>query len=656
VKAKATHSHEKQEALRASEHRFTLAFQAHPLPMTIHDFPEGRYLEVNEAWLAQTGFTREEAIGKTSAELNTYVDPSVRAKLFQSLSEHGFVRGLEGEMRMKNGEIRRFLLSSQQVVMDGQTRLLSGIQDITEPHRIEAELRQSEAQLRLITHALPVFILHCDTEFRYKFVNKAYAARLGLEPEAVLGKRIRDILGEEVWHAVEDKLDRVLAGELVQYEARIPYPGIGMRFMRSVNVPERDKDGTVRGLIGVLIDISEQKQLEEERAQLLQQSLEQAARLRAADQAKDEFLATLSHELRNPLAPLRNSLALLRMTGNSDATIAPVHQMMERQVNHLIRLVDDLLEVSRISRGTFALRKERVDVATIIRNAVETSEPLIQAAKHGLSVSLPDEALWLDGDAVRLAQILANLLNNAAKYTDEGGQISVRALRQDGAVAISVRDNGAGIAPDTLPRIFEMFNRGARASGHGQGGLGIGLSLARRLAEMHGGTLDAYSEGAGKGSEFTLRLPLAKSQTSDSIVEAPATALLPQRRILIVDDNRDAADSLGMVLQFLGADVRIASDGPEALDAFQTYDPSVVLLDIGMPRMDGYEVARTIRVRFPGCRAAIVAVTGWGQDEDRRRARKAGFDHYLIKPVDIGALQLLLRSLDERAGGEHTHA
>jgi PAS domain S-box-containing protein len=644
------------DALRASEQRFTLAFQAHPLPMTIHDFPEGRYLEVNEAWLAQTGFTREETIGNTSAGLNTYVDPSVRTKLFQLLAEQGFVRGMEAEMRMKNGNIRRFLLTSQKVIVDGQIRLLSGIQDITEPHRIEAELRQSEEQLRLITHALPVYILHCDTEFRYKFVNKAYAARLGLEPEAVLGKRIRDILGEEVWRAVEDKLGRVLQGQLVQYEARIPYPGIGTRFMRSVNVPERDKHGTVRGLIGVLIDISEQKQLEEERAQLLQQSLEQAAQLRAADRAKDEFLATLSHELRNPLAPLRNSLALLRMAGNSDATIAPVHQMMERQVNHLVRLVDDLLEMSRISRGTLALRKELVDVATVVRNAVETSEPLIQTAKHELSVALPNEPLWLDGDPVRLAQILANLLNNAAKYTDDGGKISIRAIQEDAVAVISVRDNGTGIALDAVPRMFEMFSRGDRSSGQSQGGLGIGLALARRLAEMHGGTLDAYSDGPGKGSEFTVRLPLAGNQTPGAVTERHAAAPIPQTRILIVDDNRDAADSLGMVLQFLGVDVRVASDGPQALEVLQSYDPAVVLLDIGMPGMDGYEVARAIRARFPACRAAIVAVTGWGQDDDRRRAREAGFDHYLIKPVEIGALQVLLKSLDERAGGQYTHA
>ena len=299
------------------------------------------------------------------------------------------------------------------------------------------------------------------------------------------------------------------------------------------------------------------------------------------------------------------------------------------------------------------MRKERVDLAAIVRNAIETSEPLIQAAKHQLRVSLPDESLWLEGDPVRLAQILSNLLNNAATYTDKGGQISVQAWRQEDAAMISVRDNGAGIAPDALPRMFAMFTRGERASGHGPGGLGIGLALARRLAEMHGGAVDAYSEGPGKGSVFTVRLPLTGNQRPGYTVAGHIAAAIPQQRILVVDDNRDAADSLGMILKFLGADVRIARDGLEALEAVQTYDPSVVLLDIGMPGMDGYEVARTIRTRFPGHRPTIVALTGWGQDKDRGRAREAGFDHHLIKPADVGALQVLLASLDDKAGDEH---
>jgi CheY-like chemotaxis protein len=258
---------------------------------------------------------------------------------------------------------------------------------------------------------------------------------------------------------------------------------------------------------------------------------------------------------------------------------------------------------------------------------------------------MPREPLWLDGDPVRLAQILANLLNNAATYTERGGRISVRAWREDGQALIAVRDNGTGIAADALPRMFQMFHRGAASSRRNPSGLGIGLSLARGLAEMHRGTLTAKSEGPGRGSEFTVRLPLAASEGAPASGRSPDDALAPPRRVLVVDDNRDAADSLGLLLKVLGAEVRVARDGAEALEAYSAYDPAVVLLDIGMPGMDGYEVARRIRARSPGPRPTIVALTGWGQEDDRRVSREAGFDHHMVKPAEIGALKELLRSI-----------
>ena len=378
--------------------------------------------------------------------------------------------------------------------------------------------------------------------------------------------------------------------------------------------------------------------------------------LREADRRKDEFLATLAHELRNPLAPLRSALHLQRMSSEGDSAgrlpVARLGEMMERQVDHLVRLVDDLLEVSRISRGAFELRRVRVELASIVRNAIETSEPLIQGAGHQLSVSLPEEPLWIDGDPVRLAQILANLLNNAAKYTGGPGQIWVHAARQGEAVAISVRDNGDGIAPELLARLFEMFTRGDHASRRGPGGLGIGLALSRRLAEMHGGSLNGRSEGPGKGAEFILRLPLAADQRPEPADAKYAEAVIVNRRILVVDDNRDAADSLAMVLASLGAEVRVARDGFEALEALNSYEPSMVLLDIGMPGLDGYEVARAIRKRFPERRTTLVALTGWGQESDRRKAREAGFDHHLVKPVEIGALLAILNSPDVIAAND----
>jgi len=394
----------------------------------------------------------------------------------------------------------------------------------------------------------------------------------------------------------------------------------------------------------LVVAIAAQAAVAIDNARLYDESRRLVERLSEADRRKDEFLATLSHELRNPLAPLRNSVQLLRMQEAADPAAAPIHQMMDRQVDHLVRLVDDLLEVSRISRGTFELRRERVALATVVRNAVDTSNPLIHAAGHQLTVSMPREALWLDGDPVRLAQILANLLNNAATYTEHGGRISVQAWHEDGHALIAVRDNGAGIAAEALPRLFQMFHRGSASSRRNPSGLGIGLSLARGLAEMHGGTVTVKSEGPGKGSEFTVRLPLAASQPAPTADRGPED-VLPPRRILVVDDNRDAADSLGLLLEVLGAEVRVARDGPEALEAYSAYDPAVVLLDIGMPGMDGYEVARRIRAQSPGPRPTIVALTGWGQENDRREAREAGFDHHLVKPAEIGALKELLRSI-----------
>jgi len=369
-----------------------------------------------------------------------------------------------------------------------------------------------------------------------------------------------------------------------------------------------------------------------------------------------------------------------------------------------VRLVDDLLETSRISRGALALRTEAVDIAMIVRNAVETSRPLIDAARHALRITLPEDPVEVSGDPVRLAQILSNLLNNAATYTPPGGHVDLAIEHDDGAVRITVRDDGAGIAPEDLSRIFAMFRRG-QAGTSGGGGLGIGLALSRKLAEMHGGTLDAHSDGPGRGSTFTLRLPIAVRQptaTSASrrpvdddgheawqratdgpirepslpggngegrslsqlvgdgdvnqsaqtlahdarIPRPPASEGTAARRILVVDDNRDAADSLGMVLQLLGAHVHVVSDGPSALEAYDAHAPEIVLLDIGMPGMDGYEVARGIRARDPARRTAIVALTGWGQDTDRRRARDAGFDHHLVKPADMGVLKQLLTTLD----------
>ncbi|MGE0161052.1 MAG: ATP-binding protein [Gemmatimonadales bacterium] len=378
---------------------------------------------------------------------------------------------------------------------------------------------------------------------------------------------------------------------------------------------------------------------------------EQAAEaLRDSDRRKDDFLAILAHELRNPLAPIRNSLQILRMTVPQDPSAERIIGVMDRQINLMVRLVDDLMEVSRISRGKIELRKEPADVGAIVRGAIDVSRPLIEAGAHRLAVFLPDEPVTLEGDVVRLTQVVANLLNNAAKYSDDGGQITLTVEREEHdeqGVAISVRDTGHGIPPDMLPFVFDPFLQVRQSEGRAQGGLGIGLTLAKHLVELHGGSVEARSGGPGRGSEFVVRLPLGGTRRSSDVpsAEERSPASLPPRRILVVDDNRDAAESLGTLLELLGADVCVAYSGVEALEAFSTYEPAVVLLDIGMPDMDGHEVARRIR-QEPGARkVTLIALTGWGQEQDRRRSESAGFDYHLVKPADLQVLESLLSSL-----------
>ncbi|HKU70246.1 MAG TPA: ATP-binding protein, partial [Burkholderiales bacterium] len=365
-----------------------------------------------------------------------------------------------------------------------------------------------------------------------------------------------------------------------------------------------------------------------------------------ADRRKDQFLATLAHELRNPLAPIRTSLDILRMA-QMPPLAADACSIMERQMTHLVRLVDDLMEVSRITRGKIELRVETVDLASVIASAVETSRPLIDAGRHKLSVSLPGEPLMIEGDPVRLSQVFSNLLNNSARYTDPGGRISIEAWRADGSIVITVRDTGVGIRPEALPRVFEMFAQAHATDVRAQTGLGIGLTIVRSLVELHGGSVSAESEGPGRGSRFSVRLPLAARGGTAAVVPiSHAARFRKQRRVLLVDDNRDAADSLRVLLQTRGAEVRVAYDGASALEALEHFRADVAILDLGLPGMDGFEVARRIRERTGGS-CSLIALTGWGQEEDRRQTEAAGFSHHLVKPVSIEALQATLESLDK---------
>ena len=496
-----------------------------------------------------------------------------------------------------------------------------------------ADLRESEERFRTLADHAPVLIW-VNSPTGCEYVNRSYLDFLGLSMDQVRGMSWTDYLHpEDASEYVGGYMRALEQRQVFEAQFRFRRADGEYRWLQSVGVPRFTPAGEFLGYSGSSVDITDIKRSE--------------AALKEADRRKDEFLATLAHELRNPLTPIRNSLHLLRLDGGETGAAERAREMMERQVNHMVRLVDDLLEVARITRGKIEVRRQQVELAEVVRAAVETSRPLIEAARHQLHIEIPSEPLVLDADPVRLAQVLANLLNNAAKYTNEGGQVWLTARREGPRAVVSVRDSGMGIPAEMLPKVFDLFTQVDRTYGHAQGGLGIGLTLVRNLIEMHGGSVEARSDGPRRGSEFIVRLPLASARPGSRDRDSGKTqpVAVSPRRILVVDDNSDAADSLGMLLRFLGADVHTAYDGPAALEALQTYRPTVMLLDVGLPGMDGFEVARRARQRPEGQDVTLIALTGWGQEEDRRRSKEAGIDHHLVKPVDIAVLEQLLASL-----------
>ncbi len=378
------------------------------------------------------------------------------------------------------------------------------------------------------------------------------------------------------------------------------------------------------------------------------------AALKEADQRKDEFLAMLAHELRNPLAPIRTAVQLLRIRELAEPDRAYARDVIDRQVEHLVNLIDDLLDVSRITRGMITLDREPVLVGAVVARAVETTRPAIDNRRHELTIELPDELLTVDGDKTRLVQVVSNILHNAAKFTEPGGRIRLRVSRDNGHAVVSVADTGCGVAAEFLPTMFDLFTQAQGKLSREQGGLGIGLALARRLTEMHGGTITARSDGPGRGTEIVVRLPIAAAVRANSLTTTANGLTLPPiptRRVLIADDNRDAAEALSMRLRMAGHDVRVVHDGVEALAAADALAPDVVLLDLGMPRMDGYEAARRMSGRPWRQHATLVALTGWGQQEDRDRSAAAGFDRHLVKPIGEADLSDVLQKVQPRRSG-----
>ncbi len=529
------------------------------------------------------------------------------------------------------------LVTAAQGALRARRRQFQARDLIRARERTARELAESEQRFRILVEQVKDYaIFMMDLEGRVTSWNEGVRRVLGYEEAEFVGLDVARIF------TPEDAAESVPAAELAEAAStgaagndRWMQRKDGTRFWASgVTTALRDPGGAPIGYTKVMRDLTERMQDEEA--------------LKEADRRKDEFLATLAHELRNPLAPLRNSVNILQLSASDDPTVARLCETMERQVAHLVRLVDDLMEVSRITRGKIELRKEPVELAAVLRHAMETSRPLIDAGRIQLAISLPQERIVVNGDPVRLGQVFANLLNNAAKYTNEGGQIWLTARQENKEAVISVRDTGIGIPADVLPKVFEMFMQVDRATNRSQGGLGIGLTLVRSLVELHEGAIVVHSEGPGAGAEFIVRLPVAAEQGETGSVAAVAEQRrsVPSRRILVVDDNVDSAATLGMLLKYLGAEVHVVHDGASALSAVERYRPDIVLLDIGMPEMDGYEVARRIRKHQEFQHITLIALTGWGQEDDRRRTREIGFDHHLVKPADIAALQELLGTME----------
>jgi PAS domain S-box-containing protein len=494
-------------------------------------------------------------------------------------------------------------------------------------------LLQREREMRSLADNTPDILARFDRNLRYVFVNAAIEQASGRLRDEFLGRTVREMnVPEHLCDRWEQVLRLVIEsrqpGSLAyEYEG----PG-GPRHYVTRFVPEFGASGELESVLGVTQDVTDQKRAEEA--------------LRQADRRKDEFLATLAHELRNPLAPIRTGLHLLRVSSDPAMTLQ-IREMLDRQFSHMVRLIDDLLNVSRITSDKLTLRKEMVTLQSVIDSALEATRPIIEASEHELRTSVPEQVVWISADPTRLAQVIVNLLTNAAKYTPGKGRIDLAAVRTEREVVIQVHDTGLGIPAEMLTEVFEMFTQVNRTLDRAQGGLGIGLALVKRLVALHGGTITAESPGLGGGSTFTLRLPLpatdrCEGQTTASCATVPAQGMSTGRRILVVDDNIDGAESLARLLEIGGHHTRVAHTGAEALEAARPFGPEVVLMDIGLPGMSGYEVARRFREEPDLESAVLVAVTGWGSAENKRESRDAGFDFHLTKPVEVSAIKNIL--------------
>jgi len=599
---------------------------------------EGRVTFLNGVAESLTGWTQDEAAGRPLTEIfrivNHWTRRAVENPALRALREGRIVGLANHSLLIARDGTERPIDDSAAPMRDSSGATVGAVlvfRDVT------ARMRADEIQARLaaIVESSQDAVISKTLDGTIQSWNAEAERLFGHTAEEAIGRSITLIIPPERLDEERMIVERLGRGERVEHFETVRMSKTGRRIDLSLTIsPIRDATGRVVGASKIARDITDQRRI--------------AEALREADRRKDEFLALLAHELRNPLAPLRNGLEILRLAGADSNAAIRARGMMERQLGHMVRLVDDLLDVSRINRNKLELRRSRVLLTEVLGNALETARPVIEAAGHELIIALPAEPVHLDADLTRLAQVFSNLLTNSAKYTDRGGRIELAAELRSGEVEVSVRDTGIGIPTDALPHIFEMFSQVDRSIERSTGGLGIGLALVKGLAEMHGGTVTAESGGPGMGSTFIVRLPLPESLLEPEAPESSgeeAGADRPRRRILVVDDNLDSASSMEILLKLLGNEVLTVHDGLEAVAAAEQFRPEVVLMDVGMPRLNGYEATRRIREQPWGQEMIVVALTGWGQESDKEQSREAGCDGHLVKPVDLAELETLLISL-----------